>query len=156
MRKDIYERMQIMKQEEIKPNYAEIARRWNCDYRTVKRYFEQDIVPIRKKTKPSKLDPYLTIIEEKANLGCTVSSIFQFIKKKGYTGKYTILREYVKSLKIEREQKVTIRFETSPGLQAQVDWKERMKLLRQLTVQQLNTLEAASMNNLIKIGNGDR
>ena len=34
--------------------------------------------------------------------------------------------------------------------------KERMKLLRQLTVQQLNTLEAASMNNLIKIGNGDR
>ena len=34
--------------------------------------------------------------------------------------------------------------------------KERMKLLRQLTVQQLNTLEAASMNNLIKIGNGVR
>lgn len=34
--------------------------------------------------------------------------------------------------------------------------KERMKLLRQLTVQQLNTLEAASMNNLNKIGNGDR
>ncbi|WP_276325802.1 hypothetical protein [Dorea longicatena] len=34
--------------------------------------------------------------------------------------------------------------------------KERMKLLRQLTVQQLNTLKAASMNNLIKIGNGDR
>ena len=34
--------------------------------------------------------------------------------------------------------------------------KEQMKLLRQLTVQQLNTLEAASMNNLIKIGNGDR
>ena len=139
MRKDIYERMQIMKQEEIKPNYAEIARRWNCDYRTVKRYFEQDIVPIRKKTKPSKLDPYLTIIEEKANLGCTVSSIFQFIKKKGYTGKYTILREYVKSLKIEREQKVTIRFETSPGLQAQVDWKERMKLLsRQGVIFEIN------------------
>ena len=33
--------------------------------------------------------------------------------------------------------------------------KERMELLRQLTVQQLNTLETASMNNLIKIGNGD-
>lgn len=34
--------------------------------------------------------------------------------------------------------------------------KKWMELLRQLTVQQLNTLEAASMNNLIKIGNGDR
>ena len=65
--------MKIMKQGETKPNYAEIARRWNCDYRTVKRYFEQDMVPIRKITKPSKLDPYRTIIEEKVNLGCTVN-----------------------------------------------------------------------------------
>ena len=65
--------MKIMKRGETKPNYAEIARRWNCDYRTVKRYFEQDVVPIRKITKTSKLDPYRTIIEEKVNLGCTVN-----------------------------------------------------------------------------------
>lgn len=129
MRKDIYERMKIMKQEGVKPNYAEIARRWNCDYRTVKRYFEQDVIPIRKITKPSKLDPYRTIIEEKVNLGCTGSSIYHFIKKKGYDGKYTILRDYVRSIKVEGEQKATIRFETNPGLQAQVDWKERMKLM---------------------------
>ena len=51
MRKDVYERMRIMKNEGIKPNYSEIARRWNCDYRTVKRYFEQDITPIRKNNK---------------------------------------------------------------------------------------------------------
>ena len=31
MRKDVYERMKIMKQDGIKPNYTEIARRWNCD-----------------------------------------------------------------------------------------------------------------------------
>lgn len=129
MRKDIYERMKIMKQGETKPNYAEIARRWNCDYRTVKRYFEQDVVPIRKITKPSKLDPYRTIIEEKVNLGCTGSSIYHFIKKKGYDGKYSILRDYVRSIKVEGEQKATIRFETNPGLQAQVDWKERMKIV---------------------------
>lgn len=129
MRKDIYERMKIMKQEGTKPNYAELSRRWNCDYRTVKRYFEQDLVPKRKVTKPSKLDPYKTIIEEKANLGCTTSSIYHFIKKKGYEGKYTILRDYIKSIKVEGNQKATIRFETNPGLQAQVDWKERMKLI---------------------------
>lgn len=129
MRKDIYERMKMMKQEGVKPNYAEIARRWNCDYRTVKRYFEQDVVPIRKITKPSKLDPYRTIIEEKVNLGCTASSIYHFILKKNYDGKETILRDYVRSIKVEREQKATIRFETNPGLQAQVDWKERMKLI---------------------------
>lgn len=129
MRKDIYERMKIMKQEGIRPNYAEIARRWNCDYRTVKRYFEQDVVPIRKITKPSKLDPFKTIIDEKVGLGCTGSSIYHFIKRRGYEGKYSILRDYIRSIRIEGEQKATIRFETNPGLQAQVDWKERMKMI---------------------------
>ena len=129
MRKDVYERMKIMKQDGIKPNYAEIARRWNCDYRTVKRYFKQDVVPIRKITRPSKLDPYRTLVEEKVNLGCTASSIYHFILKKGYTGKETILRDYVRSIKVEARQKATIRFETNPGLQAQVDWKEKMKLI---------------------------
>ena len=128
MRKDVYERMRIMKNEGIKPNYSEIARRWNCDYRTVKRYFEQDITPIRKITKPSKLDSYKPIIEEKVKIGCTAASIYNFIKKKGYKGKYTILRDYVSSIKVEAVQKATIRFETSPGLQGQVDRKERMKL----------------------------
>ena len=129
MRKDIYERMKIMKQEGVKPNYAEIARRWNCDYRTVKRYFEEDVIPKRKILQPSKLDPFKTIIEEKVGLGCTASSIYRFIKKKGYEGKYTIVREYTKVIKVEGRQKATIRFETNPGLQAQVDWKERMKLI---------------------------
>lgn len=41
MRIDIYESMKIMKQGEAKPNYSEITRRWNCVYRTVKRYFEE-------------------------------------------------------------------------------------------------------------------
>ena len=128
MRKDIFERMKIMKQEGAKPNYAEIARRWDCDYRTVKRYFEQDVVPIRKITKPSKLDQFKGIIDEKVNIGCTASSIYHFILKKGYKGKETILRDYVRLIKVEGQQKATIRFETNPGLQAQVDRKERMKL----------------------------
>ena len=128
MRKDIFERMKIMKHEGLKPNYAEIARRWDCDYRTVKRYFEQDVVPVRRITKPSKLDQFKGIIDEKVNIGCTASSIYHFILKKGYKGKETILRDYVRSIKVEGQQKATIRFETNPGLQAQVDRKERMKL----------------------------
>ena len=103
MRKDIYERMKIMKVGEAKPNYAEVARRWNCDYRTVKRYFEQDVVTISKSVGPSKIDPYKQIIEDKVNLGCTASSIFRFIEKKGYQGKYTIMREVVNSIRVEGE-----------------------------------------------------
>lgn len=129
MRKDIYERMQMMKQDGTKPNYAEIARRWNCDYRAVKRYFEEDVVPKRKTTKPSKLDPYRQIIQDKVEMGCTGASIYHFIRRKGFDGKETIVRDYVRSIRVEREQKATIRFETTPGLQAQVDWKEEMKLI---------------------------
>ena len=36
MRKDIYERIQIMKKNDIKPNFSEMARIYNCDYRTIK------------------------------------------------------------------------------------------------------------------------
>ena len=81
-------------------------------------------VPIRKITRLSKLDPYRTLVEEKVNLGCTASSIYHFILKKGYKGKETILRDYVRSIKVEARQKATIRFETNPGLQAQglADW----------------------------------
>ena len=39
MRKDIFERMEFMKKENIEPNCAELARIYQCDYRTVKRYF---------------------------------------------------------------------------------------------------------------------
>ncbi|HDE8274812.1 TPA: transposase, partial [Staphylococcus aureus] len=48
------------------------------------------------------------------------------IEKKGYEGKYTILREYCKNKKQNETKKATIRVETNPGIAAQVDWKEDM------------------------------
>ena len=56
MRKDIKEAMAILKKQGIKPNYTELGKRYGCDYRTVKRYFEQDPeAEITKEKKPSKL-----------------------------------------------------------------------------------------------------
>lgn len=129
MRKDIFERMKLMEQEGIKPNFAEIARKYDCDYRTAKKYYEELQKEIKREPRPSKLDPFKEIIKEKVELGCSASAIYHFLKKKNYTGKYTILREYVKSLKKDGIKKATIRFETEPGFQAQVDRKERMKLV---------------------------
>lgn len=131
MRKDIYERIKIMKKEsnDITPNFALLAKQYGCDYRTIKRYWCSDFnSPPEKKKKPSKLDDYKIIIQEKLKLGCKYSSIYYLIKKKGYTGKYTILRDYCNFYKIDETKKATIRFETNPGLQAQVDWKENMTL----------------------------
>lgn len=130
MRKDIYERMKLMKKEEIDPNFSEIGRRFNCDYRTAKKYYElDDKETIPKAVRPSKLDPYKDIIEDKVKLGCSAMSIYKFILKKGYDGKYSILKVYVRKLKELENKKATIRFETTPGLQAQVDWKETMKMI---------------------------
>ena len=128
MRKDIYERMRFMKKDTLEPNYAQLARRYQCDYRTVKRYFESDGTLKERRKIPSKLDDYKKIIEEKLEMSCTYMSIFKFILKRGYVGKYTILREFARSIKIDKTNKATIRFETNPGLQAQVDWKERLSM----------------------------
>lgn len=130
MRKDIYERMKLMFKEEMQPNYAEIARRYNCDYRTVKRYYEAGPnAKAPKRIYKSKLDNYKEIIIQKLDLGCTFKSIYCFIKRKGFEGKYTILRDFCAAHRAEEIRKATIRFETCPGLQAQVDWKESVKMM---------------------------
>lgn len=43
MRRDVLERIKILKQDDIKPNYAKLAKQLGRDYRTVKRYYENDI-----------------------------------------------------------------------------------------------------------------
>ena len=68
MRKDICERMQTLYKEGVKPNYAEVARRYNCDYRTVKRYYEGADVDISTKPiKPSKLMNLKKLLREVRN-----------------------------------------------------------------------------------------
>jgi len=129
MRRDVYERIRTMNKDETKPNYAGLARAYGCDYRTAKRYCEgaEPPGPERKRI-PSKLDPYKALIAEKLKLCCTYSSIYYLIRKRGYAGKYTILRNYCRQFSGEQEKEATVRFETCPGLQSQVDWKEKMTL----------------------------
>lgn len=128
MRKDIFEYMKQLQKEGIKPKYSEIARMYNCDYRTVKGYYENTEKEKERKQKPSKLDSYKQTIDDKMDRKCSYYSIYKFIEKQGYEGKYTILADYCRKRKDEETKKATIRFETNPGLQAQVDWKEEMTL----------------------------
>ncbi|WP_281079971.1 hypothetical protein [Catenibacterium sp. co_0103] len=41
-----------------KPNYADLARKYGVDYRTVKKYHEGYKGKPRNRAKPSRLDPY--------------------------------------------------------------------------------------------------
>ncbi len=80
MRKDIKERMILMKQDSVKPNYVELAKQYGCDYRTIKKYFESSAVELKPKPqKPSILDPYKSIIEDKLNIPCSATAIYKFM-----------------------------------------------------------------------------
>ena len=115
-------------------NKAELARRYNCDPRTIDRYIKihtGELTPAPSaRTYTSKLDAYKeTIINKVDKFGCSAMAVYKFIQKKGYDGKYSILADFVKKHKESEGKKATIRFETNPGLQAQVDWKEDMVLV---------------------------
>lgn len=79
-----------------------------------------------RKKRPSKLDPYreiiTSLIDENPHYNCEL--IFEKLVKAGYTGKISILRDLVLNLRTKILTDAVIRFETIPGLQAQVDWKE--------------------------------
>ena len=60
----------IMKTNNIKPNYAELARIHNCDYRTVKKYDNGYEGKPNTRNKESRLDKYKDEIKNK--LSCLV------------------------------------------------------------------------------------
>lgn len=134
MRIDVREGVKKYLMDDIKPNFNRLSRQYGCDYRTVKRYYELgklNQLSTKRKTnqRPSKLNPFKGMIDEKLELGCSAMAIFKFIEKKGFEGKYSIVRDYCKKTKRERQHKATIRVEHRPGVAAQVDWKEDMKLI---------------------------
>ena len=49
----------------MKPNFSELARKHNCDYRTVKKYYEGYEGKPKKRNKPSRLDIYYNEIKDK-------------------------------------------------------------------------------------------
>ena len=106
-------------------SYKEIALKNNIDWRTAKKYAHSENKPKYElcEPKPSKLDPYKEQIDiwlEEAPYSAV--RIMEKLHEMGCESKYTIIRQYVATKKTELDQKATVRFETMPGLQAQVDW----------------------------------
>lgn len=119
---------------EIKPNFADLARKYKMDYRTVKKYYEgYEGKPKNRKTK-SKLDPYASIIEEKLSIsrishkGIYRMLLSQYGEKE--IGSYTNFMSYCKKNKLShgRISAGNPKYETEPGDLAEVDWKESIKL----------------------------
>ena len=135
MRKDIESILKNYSREELNLlNKSEIARRFNCDPRTVDRYIKIQSGEIKPKKSSRKytslIDDYKSIIIDKVDTyGATAMAVYKFIKTKGYSGKYSTVAAFVNKHKKIEVKRATIRFETTPGLQAQVDWKENLTMI---------------------------
>ena len=123
----------IMKTNNIKPNYAELARIHNCDYRTVKKYDNGYEGKPTTREKESKLDKYKEEIKSKLELpGSTIKGTYEFFKEKDNNiGNYSNFYKYsIKNdIKPKKNNSFHPRFETEYGKQLQFDWKEEIKWL---------------------------
>ena len=90
----------ILTDKDKRPSFAKLARKYNCDYRTVKRAYEtyekaissekeSNDVPKRK----SKIDPYIDIINSKIRTGAPAIAIFKYLKEfTSYDGGYSTVK----------------------------------------------------------------
>ena len=74
-------------------------------------------------SRKSKLDPYKDYLKLRLEDGVTNAvKLLREIKARGYTGKISILRDFLLPLKRGRQRQAWLRFETMAGKQAQADW----------------------------------
>jgi transposase len=103
-----------------------IAKETGFDRKTIRKYLKGDKLPERKvseKKKASKLDPYKNYLLQRIQEGTTNCVVLlEEIQAMGYTGKMTILRDFVRPYREQPKKQATLRYETPPGKQAQMDW----------------------------------
>lgn len=125
--------LKILKLSESKPNFSELARKYDVDRRTIKKYYDgYEGKPVHH-NKPSKLDKHKALIEQKLSIkGVNIKAVYKYLINEvdPDMGSYSNFIKYLKKnqIKPNKTQKGHARFETAPGYQAQVDWKEDMSL----------------------------
>jgi transposase len=104
-----------------------IANRLGLHRNTVKKYILGKRFPQYRRREPrsSVLAAFVRIIQDWLSQDdYRASWIFTRLKSIGYTGGYDTVKNFVRRIKEQQARIAYIRFETMPGLQAQVDWAD--------------------------------
>lgn len=153
---DLHKLKKLEDSSNLKVNKSQLAREMNVDRRTISKYMNG----YKKKTKRSRksqFDCYYTIIKELLDHPTKIFTykrvLWQYLcDNHGMTGAQSSFRRYLSSIPTfntyfkEKKHAVKtpapMRFESSPGQQAQLDWKESISF-------QLNNGEVIVINILV-------
>lgn len=140
---DLHKLKPIMEATNLKVNKSQIARELNIDRRTVDKYingFEKS----KHRVSTNCITPYMDTIrellsDENQQLFYYRRVLWQYLKDNhGYIGSYPNFCNYLNAVpefkayfnkRRPSKSQAFIRYETEAGKQAQLDWKESMKLL---------------------------
>ncbi len=106
---------------------SDIARRTGRDRKTIRRILQRPLKATPtlrrpRKRRARKLDPYIPYLEQRIQDGVlNAEKRFTEIQAKGYPGGRSQGKAFVQPFR-QRQPTVTVRLETAPGEQAQVDW----------------------------------
>jgi len=106
-------------------SYVEIGERLGIDRRTAKKLcLSEDPPRPRRRQRGSKADDYQEVIrawlEDRPRMKATL--IYERLRLLGYEGSYSVVKRKVAEMREELSRRATVRFETLPGQQAQVDF----------------------------------
>jgi len=103
-----------------------IARCTGRNRRTVRKYIRRGASPPEPKARAkrsSKLDPYKDHIKQRIEeYDLSAVRLLEEIRPMGYAGCYTLVKNYARAVRRTRGIQAVLRYETAPGMQAQVDW----------------------------------
>ncbi len=119
--------MEIKAQVEKGVYLKDIAEELGVHPKTVSRALQREGPPSGKRpgARVSKLDPFKPLIDELLREGVWNSTvILRELETRGYQGRITVVRDYIRPKRSLRESRATVRFETEPGRQLQSDWGE--------------------------------
>jgi transposase len=113
---------------------SEISRRTGHTRKTVRKYVQAKKPPTYKPRpkRPSILEPYKPYLRKRMAEGVfNCSKLWDEIRSQGYHGGKTIVKEFVKPYRKSQKELATVRFETGPGEQAQIDWAHFGKIFHE-------------------------
>src|SRR5258708_16380131 len=101
-----------------------IARELDLDIKTVRKWSSEEWKPQRRRAREEELKAYQEVIAKRfAEGGYNAMVLWREQQEAGYEGSARTVRRYVEGQReAARPEVATVRYETGPGEQAQVDW----------------------------------